>query len=98
MTWERDLEASRRLLEQINELAHRADANQWNPAPKLITERVGKPTPGKISDPTGELATDMNRLDLRSALQSVERDARLLREGLERMHFSLQKAVKPYAE
>lgn len=98
MSFEDDLDKCKRLLLEVEEFAYKAEANQWKTAPKLIEERVGSPAPGRISDPTGELATDPNRLALRQALQETERNARLLREALERMHYRLKKATDPYAE
>lgn len=91
-----DLAKAMKLLIEIDEFAHKADAEQWNAAPKAITEKVGNRTPGTISDPTGELATDQNRLGLRREIELTTRDARLLVEALERMHYRLAKVTKPY--
>ena len=92
---EQNLSECKQLLSNIVDMATKAEAEQWEKPPRMQSEG-GRRSPGEHSDPTGELATDFDRLTLRRAVQLTEKDSKKLLMALQLMHKRLAKATRPY--
>ena len=91
---EQNLTEALALLRELDSMSTKADAEQWQ---RPERERGGgESRSGQPNDPTGELASDMDRLALRSAVQKTEIDSKRLLIGVRLMHTRLKKALKPY--
>lgn len=85
------------LIDEIRQMAIKADAEQWNPPPREFQKGGSGPSKsGEHSDPTGDLATNPARLELRSAITKTEADSRLMLGAARLMHARFTKALKPY--
>lgn len=93
----RDIDAASDLLADLTASLEKATDLQWqrppvfeDPADPGIRGRGGHP------DPTGDTATDEDRLALREAVRQTERDSRVLHQALFRMESRLRRAMAPF--
>lgn len=85
------------LIDQIRQMAIKADAEQWNPPPREFQKGGSGPSKsGEHSDPTGDLASNPARLALRQALSKTEGDSKALLMAVQLIHKRFDKALKPY--
>jgi len=93
---EANLQEAQQLLNGIREMAIKAEAEQWNPPSVKLKKGSGPSRSGEHSDPTGDLASSPERLELRKAVQLTEHNSRALLIATRLMSTRLKKALKPY--